>query len=231
LWRSIAAKSGSGSPAIAGNDNAGTAAAPASELISLGFSSYDLSVRSPCQQTSYFFLSPIFLSTASCVCLPGCLPEGKRDHRAKRLMPRQELKGKAVLLGHHAARVRSDGDRGGRALLLIQYRNAHGASRRMKINGVGSLASARREAKAKLGDVAKGRDPLADKKKQRDARGDTLRKIVEDEYLADSDAKKLRSAREKRGTFDRYIFPTLGSRPITEIKRSPSALTWTRKMQ
>lgn len=103
---------------------------------------------------------------------------------------------------------------------VIQYRNADGTSRRMTINGGKSLAAARREAKRKLGDVAGGGDPLSDKQKQRGAREDTLRRIVETEYLVDDDVKKLRSLYEKKGTFERYIFPTLGTRPVTEIKRS-----------
>ena len=103
---------------------------------------------------------------------------------------------------------------------VVQYRNANGTSRRLTINGGKSLAAARREAKRKLGEVAGGGDPLADKQKQRDAREDTLRRIVENEYYTDDDVKKLRSLYEKKGTFERYIFPTLGARPITEIKRS-----------
>jgi integrase len=103
---------------------------------------------------------------------------------------------------------------------VVQYRNADGVSRRITINGSRKFATAKREAKAILGKVAHGGDPLADKRKQREARADTLRRIVEDEYLADSDVKKLRSVKAKHWTFERYIFPTLGSRPIAEIKRS-----------
>jgi integrase len=103
---------------------------------------------------------------------------------------------------------------------VIQYRNADGSSRRMTINGGKTLAAARREAKRKLGEVAGGGDPLADKRKQRDARANTLRRIVEDEYFSDADVKKLRSIYRKRFVFERYIFPTLGTRPVTEIKRS-----------
>ena len=89
-------------------------------------------------------------------------------------------------------------DTGARSF-IIQYRNSEGVSRRLTINGGKSLAAARREAKKKLGDVAGGGDPLADKQKQRDARQDTLRRIVEDEYLVDSEIKKLRSLGEKKG--------------------------------
>jgi len=103
---------------------------------------------------------------------------------------------------------------------VVQYRNADGVSRRITINGSRKFATARREAKAILGKVAHGGDPLADKRKQREARADTLRRIVEDEYLADSDVKKLRSVKAKHRTFERYVFPTMGSRPIAEIRRS-----------
>src|SRR5262245_9602926 len=50
--------------------------------------------------------------------------------------------------------------------------------------------------------------------------GTSCRRIVEDEYLTDPDVKKLRSVDQKRATFRCYIFPTLGRRPISEIKRS-----------
>jgi integrase len=102
---------------------------------------------------------------------------------------------------------------------VVQYR-ANGTSRRMSISGSRPLAQAKRDAKGILGAVAKGGDPLMDKRQARKAKGGTLRRIVEDEYLADREVKKLRSINEKRGTFERYIFPTLGSRPLAEIKRS-----------
>jgi len=146
-------------------------------------------------------------------------------------MPKHELSAKFVEKANSGGKEREifwDASQPGFGLMVtadgarsyvVQYRNAEGASRRMKLKG-GTLAQARREAKAQLGEVAKGGDPLADKRKQRDAREDTLRKVVENEYLCDSDVKKLRSLGEKRGTFERYIFPTLGGRPVTEIKRS-----------
>lgn len=101
---------------------------------------------------------------------------------------------------------------------VVQYR-AHGNSRRMSIPGGKPLAAAKKEAKVILGAVAKGGDPLAEKRKARDSRANTL-KAIANEYLADPDVKKLRSLHEKKGTFNRYIFPSLGARPIAEIKRS-----------
>jgi len=102
---------------------------------------------------------------------------------------------------------------------VLQYR-ADGESHRMKINGGRSLNQARREAKSLLGKIADGENPLRDKREQRNARKDTLQRVVEDEYLADTDVSKLRSFDHKCGVFERYIFPALGTRPITEIKRS-----------
>ena len=90
----------------------------------------------------------------------------------------------------------------------------------MTINGGRPLSEAKREAKSILGAVAKGKDPLQDKRQQRDARADTLRRIVEDHYLTDPDVLKLRSVAAKEWALRRYVFPTLGSRPIAEIKRS-----------
>src|SRR5262249_21957336 len=83
-----------------------------------------------------------------------------------------------------------------------------------------TLAQARRKAKAHLGDVAKGRDPLATEQKKRDARKHTLRKVVEEEFYTHKAVRNLRSLDEIKGTFNRYIFPSLGCRPVSEIKRS-----------
>jgi integrase len=147
-------------------------------------------------------------------------------------MPKRELDARFVKTATSAGKDREfywDASLSGFGLMVtsngarsyvVQYRNADGVSRRMTINGGKSIAAARREAKRLLGKVASGDDPLSDKRKQRDARKDTLRRIVEDEYLTDDDVKKLRTADEKRAAFERYIFPTLGTRPVTEIKRS-----------
>jgi hypothetical protein len=106
----------------------------------------------------------------------------------------------------------------GHKSFIVQYR-ANGVSRRMKLKG-STFKAAKKEAKIILGQVQTGTDPLAALRKERDARADTLRRIVEDEYFTNKSVKKLRSfAAEKRGTFRRYIFPALGSRPLAEIKR------------
>src|SRR5262245_22112884 len=138
----------------------------------------------------------MFLPRMTRGCLPGCLPD---RHERKKEMPTRSLDARFV------ATATSDGKalefywdsslpgfglmvtaKGARSF-VVQYRNADGVSRRMTINGGRTLAAARREAKRKLGDVAGGGDPLADKQKQRGAREDTLRRIVETEYLVDDD--------------------------------------------
>ncbi len=76
----------------------------------------------------------------------------------------------------------------------------------MTINGGKALAAARREAKAIIGAVAKGGDPLGEKRKDRESRLNTLRAVVEERYFADPDIKKLRTYEEKRAIFGRYFF-------------------------
>ena len=101
---------------------------------------------------------------------------------------------------------------------VVQYRNADGVSRRMTIDGRRPLVAAKKEAEKLLGKVAHGDDPLGDKRREKEVLAGTLRKAVE-EYLDDYDVKQQRSIDEKRRIFERYIFPMLGSRPVTEIER------------
>src|SRR5262249_41455678 len=161
-------------------------------------------------------------------CLPGCLPEGQGTIRQ---MPTTKLDAKFISTATCDAKDRVfywDAALPGFGLMVttagarsfvIQFRNADGLSRRMTIRGT-NLASAKAEAKRLLGRAANGGDPLADKRQQRDARQDTLRKIVETEYFADDDINQLRRFADKKWIFEKYIFRPLGSKPITEIKRS-----------
>ena len=73
---------------------------------------------------------------------------------------------------------------------VVQYRSGR-TSRRMTLKGGLPLTEARREAKAILGAVAKGRDPLQEARAARAAEGNTLKAVAE-EYLA-REGKKLRS--------------------------------------
>jgi hypothetical protein len=100
---------------------------------------------------------------------------------------------------------------------VVQYR-AGRRSRRMTINGVLDLSKARKRAKALLGEVAHGRDPLAEKRKAEVTATNTLKSIAED-YLK-REGKSLGSLKLRKSTFERNIFPTLGSLPIDDIRRS-----------
>src|SRR5262245_165467 len=65
---------------------------------------------------------------------------------------------------------------------VVQYR-AHGRSRRLTLDaGALSLDEARREARKRLGEVAKGEDPLTDHRRESAAASDTLRVITENYF-------------------------------------------------
>jgi hypothetical protein len=92
-----------------------------------------------------------------------------------------------------------------------------GGDRRMSLKSGLSLQEARREAKAILGDVAKGGDPLGEKRKADTVGRDTLKPICED-YLK-REACKLRTA-GRRHALEKLVYPKLGNRQIDSIKRS-----------
>jgi integrase len=100
---------------------------------------------------------------------------------------------------------------------VVQYRAKH-RSRRMHLKNGLTLAEARKEAKAILGAVAKGHDPLNERRKAEGASTNTLRSIAE-EYLA-REGKQLRSAEQRSAVLERLVYPRLGARPIEEIRRS-----------
>ena len=74
-----------------------------------------------------------------------------------------------------------------------------------------SLASARTRADEAKAAVASGTDPSL-------AATETLKHVCE-LYMA-RDGAKLRTAEWRKTVLDRHIYPTLGSRPIAEIRRS-----------
>jgi integrase len=117
-------------------------------------------------------------------------------------------------------RVRNFGlvvTKAGHKSYCVQYRH-RGTSKRPTIDGVLSLEQARKRAKVLLGQVAHGGDPLGEERKQRDAERNTLRAISE-QYFARK-GKHLRSANELCRNLERAVFPTLGSHPIADIRRS-----------
>ena len=74
-----------------------------------------------------------------------------------------------------------------------------------------SLASARTRADEAKAAVGTGTDPQA-------IAAETLQAICE-LYLA-REGDKLRNTKWRKGVLDRHVYPTLGSRPIAEIRRS-----------
>ena len=88
---------------------------------------------------------------------------------------------------------------------VVQYR-AGRSSRRLTIDGVLSLDEARKQAKMALGSVAKGGDPLAERRAELAAGADTLQSITE-EYLA-RETKRLRSIAQRRSVLERLCSPS-----------------------
>jgi integrase len=105
----------------------------------------------------------------------------------------------------------------GHTSFVVQYR-AGRQSRRMSLKGGLNLQEARREAKAILGAVAKGSDPLGEKRKAETASSTTLKAVAES-YLA-REGSKLRTGHKRQSAFVRLVYPVLGSRQIDTIKRS-----------
>jgi len=99
----------------------------------------------------------------------------------------------------------------------VQYR-AGKRSRRMTIPFVLGLERARKQAKAVLGQVAVGQDPLAKRREEEQAAANTLRSIVEEYFRREG--SKLRTEKAKRATFERLILPKLGAKQVDDIKRS-----------
>ena len=100
---------------------------------------------------------------------------------------------------------------------VLQYR-AGRQSRRMKIRSAPNVREARKQAGILLGEVNKGHDPLGEKRKAEEAVTNTLKPIAEN-YLK-REGKSLRSIKLRRSTFERNVFPTLGTLPINNIRRS-----------
>src|ERR1700733_14610803 len=73
--------------------------------------------------------------------------------------------------------------RSGARSYIFQYRNAHHVSRRWTWSATDlSLDQARKEARKLAGDVAKGGDPVGEKRKKKSAATNTLKAVCE-EYL------------------------------------------------
>jgi integrase len=100
---------------------------------------------------------------------------------------------------------------------VLQYRSGR-TSRRYTINSVLSLDDARKEARAVLGMVARGHDPVVERRKTVDAGKNTLRAVCE-RYLA-REGGKLRTTAKRQANLERLVYPVLGDRQIDDVKRS-----------
>jgi integrase len=105
----------------------------------------------------------------------------------------------------------------GHRSFVCQYRAGH-TSRRLTLDGVLDLKIARKEAKAVLGAVARGRDPLVERRKKAMAASNTLRSVAE--QFLNREGRSLRSVDQRRAVLERLVFPKLGARQIDDIKRS-----------
>jgi integrase len=120
-------------------------------------------------------------------------------------------------------RVKASGVR----TFLIQYRTSRGATRRYSIGQYGrvTVEEARREAKIKLAEVARGEDPSEARRAARDVL--TLSDLC-DRYMQDAWAKRiLHRGRPKKsstlrideGRIRRHIKPLLGTKAIDQVTR------------
>jgi integrase len=100
---------------------------------------------------------------------------------------------------------------------VVQYRSGR-ISRRYTINSVLGLEDARREARAVLGQVARGHDPVVERRRTSEASKNTLRAVCE-RYLV-REGGKLRTTAKRQANLQRLVYPVLGDRQIDDIKRS-----------
>jgi integrase len=105
---------------------------------------------------------------------------------------------------------------------VVQYRVGK-VSRRMTLDGVLPLVEARKQARAILGEVARGRDPMAEKRAAAALTEDTFESVAA-AYMrreeSKEDGKRLRTLGQRRRTLERLVYKRLGKRPIGAIAKS-----------
>jgi integrase len=124
-------------------------------------------------------------------------------------------------------------DRANGLFVVLQPSGRRSFAVRTRVNGkpvkltigswpVVSLVSARQRAATIMAELAGGQDPREAKQaaavKAAAARAETLTAVCE-EYLK-REGPKLRSADQRRADLRRHVYPALGDRPISTIKRS-----------
>jgi integrase len=113
----------------------------------------------------------------------------------------------------------------GRKSYAVRFR-VNGKPKKLTLRRGISLAEARAEAAAARLRVDQGHDPAVTKREakeaQRIAAANTF-KVISERYLEQAAKKKeserLRSLEWRRALLKRLVFPTLGTQPITKIKR------------
>ena len=109
----------------------------------------------------------------------------------------------------------------GRKGFAVRYRFS-GRTRRLVLQTGVTLAQARRLAADAMFAVAQGRDPAVAKQQAKDkaatAAADTVR-VIGDEYLK-REGSKLRTVGRYADILRRLVYPHLGDRQITSIRRS-----------
>jgi integrase len=112
---------------------------------------------------------------------------------------------------------------GGKKAYVVQYRQA-GRSRRITIGEHGPLTpeQARSQANLILGAVAKGDDPIAERRDRRDVR--TFEAVAED-FLALHVAlkRKSRTQASYREVLNNHILPAIGSKQVVDVRRADVA--------
>src|SRR5258708_6510064 len=104
----------------------------------------------------------------------------------------------------------------GHKSFVVDYRAA-GRKRRMHLKRGLTLTAARKEALAILGAVARGGDPLVERRKVERAKSETLAAIVDEYFRREGD--RLRSINERQRVLRVLVLPVLGSRQIDDIGR------------
>jgi integrase len=109
----------------------------------------------------------------------------------------------------------------GRISFAVRYR-LNGKPAKLTLDKGLTLAEARAAAAKVFIEVERGRDPNASKHQAKAAKAaadkDTFRSVAE--QFMKMEGRKLRTADWRRAVFERLVFPTLGDRPIADIKRS-----------